>query len=255
MVVLIGLIAEPMQRRSGKSRLDYLEKRLNVGKQLLDLGTAHAFDSKDTGKVKRELKTLYRQYQVTTRERALRAKRDRDVLYWNMYNLIPPRPRTVGATLLIIWLLYIPTVFVFYIFFPLVIARQPELDLSLQQQGFRLLTLFFMALIMITAFCSTMGSLVVDAQKYVMDKRKMRVPSLTARPWPVGAWRDLYMLVLCVAALKALSVLYFFIFRSDYKILQALEGRMIRRAEEKRSLFRSLGEVEVKSLRERAYMQ
>lgn len=176
LAVFIGLIADPIQRRGGKGSLEFLEKRINLGKQLLDLGNAHSLDPKETARVKRELELLYRQYLVSTRERALQAKRDRSIQYQSIYKIIPPRPRTALGGFYILAGLYGLSAFAFtsgaIVWYSL---------LTPDGFGFAILSLFALLFFFGIGSRWFMFLAAGEAQKYVIDKRRKRVPSLPSK--------------------------------------------------------------------------
>ena len=184
MAVVYGLLSEPLQRRSRIGTLEYLEKKISVGKQLLELGEVYELNQSERIRVKRELAASARLYQTLLKDRSLAKKQDRVILYlkprWIWFF---PRPRTKADWLYTMFFVYILTSFFLV---GLALNREflaPNPNLSV------LWTKFWVGLILfaITYEAFLFGAVVL-AQRSVISRRRRKVPSFSRKPISASEW-------------------------------------------------------------------
>lgn len=202
LALILGLIAEPIQRRSGKARLEYLERRINLGKTLLELGNAGSLEPSASSRVKRELRLLYRQCLLATQQNKLQAKRDRDVIYWYFSRAIPPRPRTLAGaafTLVFVYITGAIALAAFLSFFVSIGMGYVRMGASEAAGNFGSIDFLIDSMLLVLSllvsitfffylYVLMVGYAVVMSQTYVVNQRRRKVPSLATNPWTMRAW-------------------------------------------------------------------
>jgi hypothetical protein len=203
-----GLLSEPLQRRSRKGNLDYLEKKISVGKQLLDPGSNFSLSRPEQIRVKRELVAASRLYQAHLKERSLQRMRDRRVIYLrpSSIKLVPPWPSTPflwAGTLYYLWILgiYLGCSALFALFLVKELVCRAGVHRIFMFLGacsadpesipvaVTLFVLGFVYILLWGCWCEVnLFWIVRDAQRHVIRRRKLSVPSLNAIPITFRSW-------------------------------------------------------------------
>ena len=191
MAVVYGLLSEPLQRRSRKGTLEYLEKKISVGKQLLEVGEVYDLNLSERIRVKRELVASARLYQTLLMERSLAKRQDRTILYLRPGCIwFFPRPRTKAG-----WVYNMFLVYIFSGFFLVGLALFREF-LAPEPNPSVLWFKFWVGLILFAiTYEACLFVAVVIAQSSVIGRRRRIVPSFKRKPITASEWtRGRYLL-------------------------------------------------------------